>query len=195
LSFGEEKRYLMSPPPHLEYFSFGYQASLSVGLWVRAIQDFDYCERKTAKTQCEGNSWLFHTLDTASRLSPDFKEIYTLGATALSILVSDVPGAAVIFERGVAIFPDHFNLVYRAGYHALLEEKDEAKAAKYFTQAAKIQGVEGGFLYSLATRLYTDSGKREVALRLYEDMKNSGLDPSYLKRMREKLGIEDTDEP
>jgi pentatricopeptide repeat protein len=183
----EEKKFLISPPPHIEYYSFGYQASISSLLWIRAIQDFDYCDLQLAKNLCRGNSWLFQTLNAVSRLAPDFQEVYTYGATALSVLVSDIPGAATLFDRGVRMFPQNFNLAYRAGYHALIEEKDDEKAGRYLMQAAKIQGVGGTWLYSLATRLLTQTGKTEVALRLYEEMKDSGLDEQILQRMRERI--------
>ncbi len=187
----EEKRYLLPPPPRLEYFSFGYQASISSMLWVRAIQDFDYCEVQLAKNLCKGNSWLFQILDTAVRLSPDFKEVYLSGALSLSVLVSDVTGAAQLFLKGTRMFPENFQLAYRAGYHALIEEKNEAQAATYFLQAAKIQGKEGTWLYSLATSLMSKTGQKDAAIQIYRDMKEQGLDSGILARMREKLGIKD----
>lgn len=175
----------------MEYFSFGYQASFSSLLWVRAIQDFDYCEVQLAKHVCQGNSWLFQILDTSVRMAPDFKEVYLSGALSLSVLVSDIEGAAALFRKGTRMFPQNFDLSYRAGYHALVEEKDDAKAAQYFLQAAKIQGVQGTWLYSLATSLLSKSGQRDYAVQIYEEMKEAGLDPGVLQRMREKLGIKE----
>lgn len=186
-----EERKLISPPPHLEFFSFGYQGIISSALWLRSLQDIDYCEVQLKEHLCLGKSWLFNMLDTTSRLAPDFKEVYSYGALALSVIISDVEGAAILFAKGTSVFPSDFRIAYRAGYHALLEEKDKEKAARYFMQAAKIQGKDGTWLYSLATRLYVESGEKEVALKLYEDLQKSDLDSWTLDRMREKLGIKE----
>jgi tetratricopeptide (TPR) repeat protein len=184
-----EVKALIGPPPHLEYFSFGFQMVVADSLWIRAIQDFDYCETPVGKNLCKGNSWLFQMLDAITNLSPDFLEPYREGAIALSVLVSDIEGASKLFDKGVPLHSNNFNFLYRAAYHAMYEEKNSAKAGELFMKAARVKGKDGDWLYSLATRLLTDGGKREMALRLYEEMKDSGLDEGFLSRMREKLGL------
>ncbi|MEZ0391148.1 MAG: tetratricopeptide repeat protein [Pseudobdellovibrionaceae bacterium] len=186
-----ENKAFIAPPPHLEFFSFGFQMPLADNLWIRAIQDIDFCENEISKQKCTGNSWLFQMLDRATTLAPDHLPIYKEGGVALSVLLSDIEGAARIYQKGTAIFKDDFALYYRAGTHAYIEEKNKAKAAQFFLRAAQIQGLEGSWLYSLASRLYTDSGQKDIALRLYHDMKKQGLQEYVLKRMREKLGITD----
>lgn len=185
-----EKKALIVPPPHLEYFSFGFQSMIADNLWIRAIQDFDYCENQIAKLRCQGNSWLFHMLDSITNLAPDYLTAYAEGGVSLSVIVNDSEGASQIYDKGVRVFPGHFNLVYRAALHAYYDEKNNSKAAGLFLKAAQIQGLEGSWLYSLATRLYTDAGEKDVAMKLYEKMAKEGLDEVYLKRMRQKLGLE-----
>ena len=181
------KQKLISPPQKLEYFSFGFQASLADSLWIRAIQDFDYCENSLAKHHCEGNGWLFHMLDTITNLAPDYQIVYRTGALALTVLVSDYQGASKIFDKGVILYPSDEHLLYRAAYHALLEEKNSPKAASLLIQAARAGG--NPWFYSLAARLYSDSGKKDLAMALYKDLEKSNADKAVLKRMREKLQI------
>lgn len=188
-SFFEGNRYLIAPPPHLEYFSFGYQSLIADALWVRAIQDFDYCEIRLAENICRGNSWLAQMLDAITRLAPDFKEAYRIGGLALSVLITDVEGASKLFDKGTRIFPNDFQLIYRAGYHALYEEKNISKAAHLFRQAARLQGPDGTWLYSLASRLYTEAGQRDLGIQLYDEIKKSGVDEGTLQMVRQRLGL------
>jgi hypothetical protein len=176
-------------PSHMSFFSFGQQMVIADALWVRSIQDFDYCEKEVASRICVGKSWLYQILNELTNLAPDYLTAYREGGMALSVIISDIPGASAILDKGVIIFPKDFDLLYRAGYHALFEEKDKLKAGKIFLQAAQTRGVNGDWFYNVSARLYNEGGKREVSLQIYKDMKAAGLDPSYLDRMREKLDI------
>jgi tetratricopeptide (TPR) repeat protein len=183
----EVKQYLISPPPKLEYFSFGYQMPIADQLWIRAIQDFDYCENLLAKNHCEGNGWLADMLDSLTNLAPDYLIAYKAGGLALTVIVSDYAGATRIFDKGVAVFPKDLNLLYRAAYHAMIEEKNNEKAARIFIQAAQNGGKS--WFYSLATRLLTEAGKQEAATNLYRELEGTDIDPGTLERIRGKLGL------
>ncbi len=181
------KQYFIAPPPKLEFFHFGYSETIADSLWLRAIQDLDFCEAQVKKNECIGKGWLFQILDAATTLSPLFKTPYEAGALALTIVISDYKGASRIFDKAVLAFPSDWKILYRASYHALYEEKDKQKAARLSVRAAQSGGPV--WLYSLATRLYTEAGEKELGLRLYQDLKEQGEDPIVLARMREKLGI------
>lgn len=187
----QEKKILIAPPPKLEFYSFGYQFVIADSLWLRAIQDIEYCEVQVAKNRCQSNSWLYQMLEVLTTLAPDYLIAYREGGIALSVVISDSEGATKIYEKGIRVFPQDFRLVYRTALHAYYDEKNYLKAANLFLQAARIQGLEGTWLYSLASRLYADAGKKDIALRLYQQMLKEGLDEITLKRMREKLGIDD----
>lgn len=181
----ERKRALIAPPPHMEYFSFGFHEVVADSLWIRAIQDFDYCENEVAKNICRGNSWLYHMLDTVTTLSPHFRMPFATGGVALSVIITDVEGASKIFDKAVMAFPKDWPILYRAAYHALLEEKDKEKAARLLVMSAQAGG--GEWFYSLAQRLYLDEGQRELAMRLYEDLRAQGFDDSLLERMKSRF--------
>lgn len=154
-------------------------------LWIRAIQDFDFCERNIAYQKCVGNGWLSKMLNTLVTLAPDYEQVYLNGGLALTVLVSDYEGATMLFDKGTRLYPKNRMLVYAAAYHAMIEEKNEKKAADLFVKAAKSGGPD--WFYSLATRLYTRSGNSEFAQGLYQELKNSGLDTEILKRMKERI--------
>lgn len=175
----------VSPPPNLEYFSFGFQEVLADSLWLRAIQDFDYCDTPLAKNLCKGQGWLFKMLDTVTNLSPKYRQVYFSGGLALTVIISDYEGASRIYDKGVALYPKDWRLLYAASYHALFEEKNKAKAAMLGVQAA--QNGAPSWLYSLAAGLYTEEGQKQLGEKLYQELQDSGVDEGVLKRMREKL--------
>lgn len=187
----KDKKFYIAPPAKLMYFSFGQQLAIGDGIWVRVIPDIDFCNQPISKNVCTSNDWLFTALNTLTSLAPDYLIAYREGGTALSVLLSDVRGAAIIFDKGLAVIQNDWNLYYRAAYHALLEEKDRKKAADRFLAAAKLLGPKGEWFYNRAGELYNNVGEREIALKIYSHMGQVGVDDGYLKRMREKIGITD----
>jgi len=181
----EKPRDLQSPPPGIEHFVFGHSDVAADLFWIRAIQDFDYCDQPESKNQCAGKSWLYRMLDAVTNLSPKFRMPYATGAVALSVLVSDVEGAARIFDKGVLNFPKDWPILYRAAYHYLYEVKDKKKAAELFIRAGR-NGAPP-WVYSLAGGLYNDSNERAAAEAILQEMIKTEMDPKIIKRLRDKL--------
>lgn len=176
---------LVPPPPNLEVMTLGFASQMADLLWIRAIQDFDYCEQEIAKHKCRGNSWLYQMLDTITRLDPPFRMPYALGPLALSVVINDMEGASALFDKAVQQFPNDGKILYRAGYHALLEEKNELKAAERFDQAAS-NGAPL-WLKGLAGRLYNKSGRPEDVQRLIDEMSASEENKWIAERIRKKI--------
>lgn len=173
------------PPPQLVHFSFGFRNTFSDMLWIRSLQDLDYCEKKISEKECVAKGWLFKIIDLATELDPSFVMPHSYGALSLSIIVSDKQGATAIFEKAVARFPQYWVIPYWAGYHALYEESNPNKAANYMEKAARSGAPQ--WVFSLASRLYTDTGRKEVAANLIKELESSNFDPDLLKRMKKKL--------
>lgn len=181
----EKPRDLLSPPPGLEHFTFGHKDVVADFFWVRAIQDFDYCDQPVAKNVCVGKSWLFRMLDSITELSPKFRMPYATGAIALSVMVSDVEGAAKIFDKGAREFPDDWRILYRAAYHYLYEVKDKRKAADLFVKAGRTGAPP--WVFSLAGGLYNDTNDREAAEAILAEMIKTEVDETIIKRLQDKL--------
>jgi hypothetical protein len=178
-------RQLIPPPPHIERFAFGYQEVIADTLWIRALQDFDYCDAQIAKNVCRNNSWLFQMLDSITNLSPHFRVAYAAGALALTVIITDIDGATKIFDKGVIAYPNDWPLLYRAAYHYLYEVNDKKRAAELLIAAGK-NGAPS-WVFSLAGRLYSDSGKLDLANALLEQMIREKQDPSIIDRVRKKI--------
>jgi len=185
LSKNQEARDLIAPPAFLNRFSFGYQEVIADSIWIRAIQDFDYCEQKKSENVCVDNSWLYKMLEAVTELSPKFRIPYAAGALALTVIISDIEGATKIFDKGVQRFPNDWTILYHAAYHYLYEVKDKKRAAELLIQAG--QNGAPPWVFTLAGRLYSDAGHLELAESLLQEMKQTNQDPTLIKRLQDKI--------
>lgn len=175
----------LAPSREIVNYTFGHQHVIADLLWVRLIQDFDYCEKKINEMDCVGKSWLFRMLDIATELDPKFGIAYRAGATALTVIISDYAGASIIFDKGVERMPTDWQLAYRAAYHAIYEEKNKPKAAALLKQAGQYGAPV--WVFSLAGRLWAESGEVELAEALLKEMILTEKDPNIIKRLQDKL--------
>lgn len=172
-------------PKALSHFVFGYHEVTADLFWIRTLQDFDYCEKKSSEGICVAKGWVYQVLDLTCDLSPTFLQPHAWGALALSVLVGDKEGAALIFARAVERFSTNWSVSYWAGYHAMLEEQNPEKAAGYLENAAR-NGAPP-WVYSLVAKLYTQVGKQELAEGLIKNLEDANFDPIIIKRMRQRL--------
>jgi hypothetical protein len=182
-----KKDLFYAPPPEIEHFHFGYNENIADTLWLRVIQDFDFCEKSIGNKLCQGNGWVSKILYTISFLSPHFRMAMFTGPLMLTVVVNDIAGASKVFDRAVKLFPEDWSILYAAGYQALIEEKDKPKAARLLEMAA--QHGAPSWIYGMASRLYTEAGEKEMAVRLYESLAHSSLNPVLLSEIRKRLGI------
>ncbi len=175
----------IAPPPQLERFVFGYNEVVADMLWIRAIQDFDYCDDVVSKHLCKGSSWLYKMLDSITNLSPKFRMVYSSGALALTVVISDYEGATKLFDKGVEAFPNDWQILYRAAYHYMYEVKDNKRAAELLIRAADNGAPK--WAYALAGRLYSDSGALDLAEAVLAEMKASGQEEQFIKRLEDKI--------
>ena len=180
-----EKRELVAPPKDIVYFTAGHRDAFADVLWLRSIQDFDYCEKQVDKQLCQKNSWLYQMLDVITDLSPDFRMAYSAGSLALTIIISDIDGASKFLDKAVAHFPNDWLILFKAAYHSIYEEHDNVKGAELLERAS--QNGAPDWVYALTTRLYTAAGKKEVAEALLNSLEEEGADPIYLQKLRDRM--------
>lgn len=172
-------------PPKIQNFTFGFSEHIADQLWIRSIQDLDFCEKKESETRCRKDSWLYSMLDLIVDLSPHFRKVQAVGPIALTVLISDIEGASKLFDRAVANFPNDWPILYRASYQAMEEEKDYDKAAKLLIRAAQNGGPP--WFYSLAGRLYTKEGRIDLAEVVYQDVKKDPTLGEFAERIRKTI--------
>jgi hypothetical protein len=195
------------PPAHISKFSLGYSESLADLFWIRSLQDFDFCGSsgvtaygiqvsKSQPSQSKyqpgpeskcNHGWLYRILETVTELAPKFEAPYVHGALSLSVLVDDRAGAKALYDKGVMQYPKNWTLSYRAAYHYLIELNEPGRAAELYLMAAK-NGAPV-WVYSLASRLYSQEGKSDVATKvILEAIDEYGEKmPEFKTRLLERL--------
>ena len=177
---------LSAPAKEIKYFSLGFKNNIASALWLRVLENSDYCEQKINQTDCIGKSWLFQNLDLATELDPIFEaQMYRAGALALTIIISDYPGASIIFDKGVFHHPTDWPLLYAAAYHALFEEKNKTKAAAIYFKAA--QNGAPDWVQAMSGRLAIEGGDASYAEQILQTMIDTNQDEKLISRLREKL--------
>ena len=183
----EPKRSDYLPPPSaVKYLSAGMSFQFADSLWLRALQDFDYCEQKINEIDCKAKSWLFQTLNLATELDPQLEpSMYRAAGLALTVIISDYAGASVIFDKAVRHYPKNWNIAFAAAYHALYEEKNKIKAAQLYEKAA--QNGAPTWVYSLAGLLAADGGEEQYSEQILEGMIATNQDEKIIKRLQDKI--------
>lgn len=194
---------LLIPPAQLEYFTFGHSEVVADLLWLRSIQSFDFCggvfnngpevsydQGKTKIKTCE-KGWVFQMLDAATRISPRYRVIYRRGAANLSVAINDLQGAHIIYERGLAQFPNDWNIHYQAGYHEAVEMNNPELGAKLFDKAWRLGAPQ--WVPLLAAQLYKKSGRAELGLRALADFYRDKEFKNWPPRVRERWQSLETD--
>lgn len=183
---------LLLPPKYLHLMTFGYREVISDVLWIRTIQDIDYCETGLKFDPTWGsdlcgveNGWVYRMLDAITTLTPSYRSPYAVGAIALSVIVNDKKGAAQLFDRGVTNFPLDWPIQFRAAYHYLYELNDEKKAADLLVLAGK-NGAPS-WVFALASRLYSKVGRAEVGRAVLLEMIAQNPDDRFADRLRQRL--------
>ena len=188
------KPYYFAPPEVIKHFAFGYNDIYADLLWVRYIQNADFCnsaqgipvyDGKT-KYQCH-KGWAYYMSNAITELAPRFKKPYILSGVIMGVIMGDKEGTRLILDKAVERFPKDWDVSFHAGHHYLLELNQPAKAAGLLLNAAK----QGGpiWLYSLSAKLYSESGRLDVAekmiMKLIEDDPESSFIKGFKRRLRE----------
>lgn len=174
---------------YISYFNFGLSSQIADTLWIRFLQELDAFNQLTVADMhlCpdKTSSWHFHLMNVAIDLDSKFYEINLYAPLLISVTISDSKGASVLFDKAVANFPNDWRILYRASYQALLEEKNNEKAAGLLYRAGK-QGAPY-WVMSLAGGLYNESGNRKMAEQIYSELISESKDEAVAARLKLKL--------
>lgn len=147
-----------------QYFHLGQKRLASSLIWISTILESDVDHYKNKDL----NSWMFLRFNTISFLEPKFYENYAFGGVYLSIVKDDLPGASVIYDKGLSIYPNDYSLLKDAGFHYYFEVGDYKKALPIYKKLVQINLPSPQIVSTLA-RLESNIGKKEDALNLLRD--------------------------
>jgi tetratricopeptide (TPR) repeat protein len=200
----------LSPPEGLKYFLIGYNDASASMLWLRVVQNLDYCEagklqqsdyvpaipqkgqtmldavitRKLKPSKCH-KGWVYNMLNVISSIEPKFRLVYDYGANFLSIAVDDREGARLIFEKGLKLYPDDWKLNFHAAYLYLWEIQDAQRAAELMRNSVR-HGAPM-IIANIAAKIYDQSGHSDIAELVLREALSNDPPEHYRKILEEKL--------
>ncbi len=163
--------------------SGGHKRLITDLLWIQTLIESDL-EHYTKR---DLGNWLFHRFNTIASLDPQFYQNYLYGGLFLGIVKDDLEGADVIYEKGLAAFPDDFSLNYNAGF---LRYFELGKMEEALVSLQKIRNHPRApvFIHSIINKLLlaTGTGLEEVfGLVLFNY--NTSRDETLKKRLKRDL--------
>ena len=184
----KEEVKVLPPPSGVENLHFGFKESMADLLWLDFIQHaYDCSKYKDPHGVHCPERWGYKTLKTASLLDPRLKAVYKFGAVQLSVLLDDHEGAADLFDTGLNEFSDDWILNYRAAYLYLEVIKNPEKAADLMMKAA--DSGAPFWTRSLASRMYDQSGKIELSIRVLEDLYKNADEGLWKEDLASRIGV------
>jgi hypothetical protein len=145
-------------PCYLRALSLGHEEMVSDFYWVKAVLyegtegiDRDY-------------RYFSSMIDLVTELDPYFQYPYIFGSVILSIVANDPEGSDRLLLDGFAFHRDAWRFPFGLGYNAYFHHGDPRDAARYLSMAATLEGCPA-YVPRLASRLYTESGSIDVAIR------------------------------
>ena len=147
-----------------QYFSLGQKRLASSLIWIATILESDHDHYKNRDL----NSWMFLRFNTISFLEPKFYENYAFGGVYLSIVKDDLPGASIIYDKGLSIYPNDYSLLKDAGFHYYFEVGDFKKSLPIYKKLTELKTSAPGIVSTLA-RLEANLGQKDDAFNLLQD--------------------------
>ena len=159
---------------------------------MRLIQDIDFCSSQKGipiydgkiKYQCE-KGWSFKMTEAITELAPRFLSPYEISGSIMSIIMGDKLGAKKIYDKAIKNFPNNWKLHFSAGYHYLIELKEEEKAARLLIKAADLGGPR--WLYALAAKTYGKLGQLLLAREILVLAIKRDISGEYKKALEYRL--------
>lgn len=192
----DEKRlhrpFYFAPPDLIKYFSLGFSDLYADILWMRLIQDIDFCSSKKGlpiydgktKYQCE-KGWSYRMTRAIIELAPRFLRPYEISGSIMSIIVGDKQGAKIIYDKAIKNFPNHWKIHFSAGYHYLMELNEEERAAELLRRSADLGGPQ--WLYALSAKIYGEMGKLFLSREILKEAIKKDIKGQYKKALELRL--------
>lgn len=168
----------------LKILSFGQKRVLADLFWIATLLESDIEHYKSDDL----NSWMYLRFKTLFELDPKFLTGYRFAGKYLSIVKDDLQGAREIFEQGLAVYPNDYQLNFDAGFLYGFELGEYAKAKEAYSKALQYAKAPD-FLRSLVHKFdYEMTQDKDLAFKLLFNTYNDLPEGSKLKtKMRGDL--------
>ena len=191
-----QQEFNLPPVSILRASTFGYNELAADLVWVRTINYFtDQLFRSKEMVHIK------KYLDTIIALDSQFKEIYIYGPSMLLSLRGlkytnrEVMSAIEILKQAVEAFPEDWSFPKMLGSYYLFElkGKDTAEKDSFSRQGAEwirraaLLGAKEPWLTSLAAKVLSQQGQRELAIRHLQEMYMTTQNDKVRQEIRMRL--------
>jgi hypothetical protein len=185
LSVARELIYLPSPTT-ARLMSFGFEQLSADWYWVKALQYFVEPAQELNQYRNLGDF-----LEVVVGVDPDFHYAYKFAGMSIPYdtgryRFANTDRAIDFLQRGVARFPDDWQMRLYLGFYLLNFRDDTAGAAEQFSRAAPIPGAPP-YLKGFAAKLLTLSGEIDRGKAFTEQMLALTDDPDERARLSQRL--------
>ena len=115
------------------------------------------------------NEWSYQMIDLVTNIDPQYYSAYLFSGMGLLHSHEDVFLSIPIIKKGMAIFPDSWELPFWIGLNAYLYMEDDTLASEYLWQAAHKPDAPSSFL-SLLLSAITKGGNFQQGIWVLESM-------------------------
>ena len=144
----------------LNFVAMGYDEVIADLLWARATLLFG---ENFGKGEQDWYTWLYHMMDLATDLDPQFRAAYKYGGTMLRVDGVFVAQSSMIFAKGSHALPEEWYFPFGIAMNYFITKKDNRLAAFYMRKAASLPRSPF-YLRNLAATLTDESQGLENAL-------------------------------
>lgn len=173
-------------PSQARLMSLGFSNVMADFYWVKALQYF------TDPTQARNRfKNLADYLDLVVGIDPDYEYAYKFAALAIPydsgrFHFVNTTRATSFLERGIARFPNNWQLHFLLGYHYLNFSQNPIRAAEQFAAAAKLPGAPSYFA-PFAARLMAVGGEVDRAIEFTTQELNNNPTPELEALLKSRL--------
>ena len=192
--------FYFAPPNQIKHFSLGFQEVLADILWMRLLQNIDFCSSQKGhpvydgikKYQCD-KGWSYKMTDGITELAPKFLAPYEIAGSIMSVIMRDKQGAKKIYDKALKNFPNNWRLHFSASYHYLVELEDVDQAIPLLIKTAQLGGPF--WLYYLAAKSHQKEGRLLMAQEILKSALKKPLPLEYKKVLKKRLKELEKNEP
>ena len=187
-----QQPFYFAPSAQIKHFSLGFQELMADILWIRLLQNIDFCSSQKGlpvydgiqKYQCD-KGWSYKMTEAITELAPQFLAPYEIAGPIMSVIMRDKQGAKNIYDKALKNFPKDWRLHFSASYHYLVELEDPDKAIPLLIKTVELGGPF--WLYHLAAKTYQKEGRLLMAQELLKATLEKPLPAEYKKVLKQRL--------
>lgn len=181
-----ELQELTLPPFVSRFLALEFRSIAADYIFVRVTQFYGGNALNIHENSTGAWLWLYSNLHIITDLDPYFEDPYYFGNAVLSWKAHMFNQANKLLQKGTDARTWDWQLPFFLGFNKFYFLNDNKSGADDILAAAKRPGAPS-FLPTLASRLYNDAGKTEIAIALltnfWENEKNEGLRNVYKTRI------------